>query len=69
VGPGTGYLLTIASVAPDSLGQVRVRVFVPLCLLKNTARASNVSAAILPNPPGYEGLYWRRRASDIGRYA
>ena len=62
-------MVTIASGAPDSVGQAHVRVFVPLYFLMNTARASNASAAILPNPPGCEGPYWRPRASDIGRYA
>ena len=65
----TGCVVTIASVAPDSVVEGHVRVFVPPCLLKNTARVSNASAAISPNPPGYEGPYWRPRASDIGRYA
>ena len=65
----TGYPIKFASVAPDSVGQAHVRVFVPPYLLKNTARVSNASAAILPSPPGYEGPYWRPRASDIGRYA
>jgi len=65
----TGYLVTIALVAPDSVAEAHVRVLVPPCLLKNTARASNASAATLPSPPGYEGPYWRPRASDIGRYA
>ena len=65
----TGCVVTIASVAPDSVVEGHVRVFVPPCLLKNTARVSNASAAILPNPPGYEGPYWRPRASDIDHYA
>jgi hypothetical protein len=58
--------VTIASVAPDSVGEAHERVFVPRYSLKNTTRASSASAAILPDPPGYEGRYCGRRASDSG---
>jgi len=51
------YPVTIASVAPDFVGEAHVRVFVPPYFLKSTARASNASAAILPSPLGYEVPY------------
>ena len=61
--------VTIASAVPGSVGAIHGRVFVPPSLLKNTARVSNASGAILPNPPGYESPCWRPRASDIDHYA
>ena len=47
-----GYLVTIASVAPDSVGSSHVRAFVLPYFPQNTARASNASAVISPNPLG-----------------
>ena len=64
-----GYLVTIASVAPDSVGSSHVRAFVLPYFPQNTARAPNASAVISPNPLGYEARYWRRRAFDIARSA
>jgi hypothetical protein len=64
-----GYLVTIASVAPDSVGSSHVRAFVLPYFPQNTARAPNASAVISPNPLGYEARYWRRRAFDIDRCA
>lgn len=46
-----------------------MRVFVAPSPLRNTGHASNGRAAISPGPLGCEGPYWRRRASDICRYA
>ncbi len=65
----TGCLITAVSVIPGSAGRAHVPVLVPLCFLKNTARASSASAVISPNPPGYAGPCWRRRACDNGRSA
>jgi hypothetical protein len=59
--------ITTASAAPDSVGEAHVPVFVPPYVPQNTTRASSASGAIVPNPPGCEGRYWRRRASDSGR--
>jgi hypothetical protein len=61
--------ITTASAAPDSGGEVHVRVFVPPYSPLNNARASSAIGAIVPSLPGFEGPYWRRRASDSVRCA
>jgi len=65
----TTKLITSASTSLDSVGSVRVRVFVPLELLTNTIRASNASVVISPSPRVYAGPYSHRRAFDICRCA